>query len=114
MNTKDIYLVDLNPTKGAEINKARPCIIVSNDDVGVLPLKIVVPLIGYKEHHNKSWLVKIEPTKNTGLLKDSTADPMHIRSVSHDRILKKIGSIDDNTYSKLKEAIKIVLDLQYV
>lgn len=114
MNTKDIYLVDLNPTKGAEINKARPCIIVSNDDVGVLPLKIVVPLIGYKEHHNKSWLVKIEPTKNTELSKDSTADPMHIRSVSHDRILKKIGSIDDNTYSKLKEAIKIVLDLQYV
>ncbi|MBC8236660.1 MAG: type II toxin-antitoxin system PemK/MazF family toxin [Helicobacteraceae bacterium] len=113
MNTKDIYLVDLNPTKGAEINKARPCIVVSNDDVGVLPLKIVVPLIAYKEHHNKSWLVKIEPTKNTGLSKDSTADPMHIRSVSHDRILKKIGSIDDSTYVKLKEAIKVVLDLHY-
>lgn len=112
MNTKDIYLVDLNPTKGAEINKARPCIIVSNDDVGVLPLKIVVPLISYKEHHNKSWLVKIEPTNDTGLSKDSTADPMHIRSVSHDRILKKIGCIDDSIYLKLKNAMKIVLDLQ--
>lgn len=112
MNTKDIYLVDLNPTKGAEINKARPCIIVSNDDVGVLPLKIVVPLIGYKEHHNKSWLVKIEPSNTTGLSKDSTADPMHIRSVSHDRILKKIGCIDDTEYLKLKNAMKIVLDLQ--
>jgi mRNA interferase MazF len=113
LNTKDIYLVDLNPTQGAEINKARPCIIVSNDDVGVLPLKIVVPLIGYKEHHNKSWLVKIEPTNSTGLSKDSTADPMHIRSISHDRVLKKIGTIDNNTYLKLKEAIKLVLDLQY-
>ncbi|MGM0520238.1 MAG: type II toxin-antitoxin system PemK/MazF family toxin [Campylobacterota bacterium] len=112
MNTKDIYLVDLNPTKGAEMNKARPCIIVSNDDVGVLPLKIVVPLIGYKEHHNKSWLVKIEPTKNTGLSKDSTADPMHMRSVSHDRILKKIGCIDDSIYLKLKNAMIIVLDMQ--
>ena len=105
-------MVDLNPTKGAEINKARPCIIVSNDDVGILPLKIVVPLIGYKEHHDKSWLVKIEPTKNTGLSKDSTADPMHIRSVSHDRILKKIGCIDDSIYLKLKNAMKIVLDIQ--
>lgn len=38
---------------------------------------------------------------------------MHIRSVSHDRILKKIGCIDDSTYSKLREAISIVLDLQY-
>ena len=111
MNTKDIYLVDLNPTKGAEINKARPCIIVSNDDIGVLPLKVVVPLIGYKKHHNKSWLVKIKPTKDTGLSKDSTADPMHIRSVSHDIILKKIGHINDSTYLKLKETLRIVLDL---
>lgn len=113
MNTKDIYLVDLNPTKGSEINKARPCIIVSNNDIAVLPLKIVVPLIGHKEHHNKSWLVKIAPTKNTGLSKDSTADPMHMRSVSHDRMLKKIGSIDEDSYAKLKEAMKVALDLQY-
>lgn len=111
MKTKDIYLVDLNPTKRAEINKARPCIIVNNDDVGVLPLKIVVPLISYKEHHNKSWLVKVEPTTNTGLAKTSTADPMHIRSVSHDKILKKIGKIDDNTYLELREALQLVLDL---
>jgi len=34
LNTKDIYLVDLNPKKGVEIQKARPCVIVSNDDVG--------------------------------------------------------------------------------
>lgn len=80
--------------------------------MGVLPLKIVVPLIGCKEYHNKSWLVKVEPTKNTGLSKDSTADPMHMRSVSHDRVLKKIGCIDDSIYLKLKNAMKIVLDIQ--
>ena len=113
MNTKDICLVNLNPTQGAEINKARPCIIVSNNDIKVLPLKIVVPLIGYKEHHNKSWLVKINPTLETGLSKDSTADPMHMRSVSNDRIIKTIGSVDDKTYQQIKNAIKIVLDMQY-
>jgi len=43
LNTKDICLVDLNSTIGAEARKARPCIIVSSDDIGVLPLKIVVP-----------------------------------------------------------------------
>ena len=112
MNTKDIYLVDLNPTKGAEINKARPCIIVSNNDVGVLPLKIVVPLIGYKEHHNKSWMIKIKPEYYTGLSKISTADTMQIRSVAHNRMIKKIGYIDNQTYIQLKEAIKIVLNLK--
>ncbi|SMP86007.1 mRNA interferase MazF [Epsilonproteobacteria bacterium SCGC AD-308-P11] len=111
MNTKDIYIVDLNPTIGAEIKKQRPCIIVSNDDISVLPLKIIIPLIGFKEHHNKSWLVKIYPSLQTGLSKESTADPMHIRSVAHDRLIQKIGIIDDETYMKLTEAIKIVLNI---
>ena len=52
MNIRDIYLVNLNPTKGVETKKARPCIIVSNDDIGVLPLKVIIPLIGHKESHN--------------------------------------------------------------
>jgi mRNA interferase MazF len=96
---KDIYLVNLNPTKGAEIKKARPCIIVSNDDIGVLPLKVVIPLIGYKEtHKNKSWLVPIYPSSQNGLSKISTADALNIRSVSDTRIIKKIGSIDEDTY----------------
>lgn len=113
MKTKDICLVNLNPTQGAEINKARPCIVISNNDVGVLPLKIVVPLVGHKEHYDKSWLVKIIPTNNTGLSKVSTADTMQIRSVSHTRIIKTIGFIDDDTYAAVKDAIKIVLNLKY-
>lgn len=112
MHTKDIYLVDLNPTKGAETKKGRPCIIVSNDDVGVLPLKVIVPLIGHKAlHNNKSWLIPIEPTTQNGLAKTSTADALNIRSVSDTRIIKKIGTIDDETYDKLIVAMKIVLNM---
>ncbi len=112
MNTKDIYLVDLNSTKGAETKKARPCIIVSNDDVGVLPLKVIVPLIGHKEtHNNKSWLVPIKPSLQNALVKTSTADALNIRSVSDGRIIKKIGVIDDATYDRLMDAMKIVLNM---
>lgn len=112
MNIKDIYLIDLNPTKEAEIRKARPCIIVSNDDIGVLPLKVVVPLIGHKEiHNNKSWLVPIEPSSQNGLTKISTADALNIRSVSDKRIIKKLGVIDDANYAQLLEAMKVVLNM---
>jgi len=113
MRIKEIYLIDLNPTKGAEIHKARPCIIVSNDDIGVLPLKVVVPLIGHKQsHHDKSWLVPIAPTAHNGLSKISTADALNIRSVSDARIIKKIGTIDDTTYEALVDAMKVVLNIQ--
>ncbi len=113
MRTKDIYLVDLNPTKGAETQKARPCIIVSNNDVGILPLKIIIPLIGHKEiHNNKSWLVPIKPSSQNGLSKASTADTLNMRSVSNERMIKKIGLISDVTYAKLVKAMKIVLNIE--
>jgi len=112
MRTKDIFLVDLNPTKGAEIKKARPCIIVSNNNIGILPLKIVVPLIGYKDiHQNKSWLVAIEPSKVNNLSKKSTADTLNMRSVSDGRFIKKIGVISQEDYQKLVIAMRIALDI---
>jgi len=112
MNTKDICLVNLNPTKGAETKKARPCIIVSNDDIGVLPLKVVIPIIGHKESHNgKSWLVVIAPSLENGLAKISTADALNIRSVSDVRIIKKIGVISDKVHLELISAMRIVLNI---
>ena len=113
MKSKDIYLVNLNPTKGAETKKARPCIIVSNNDIGILPLKVIIPLIGHKESHNgKSWLVPIVSTLENGLGKKSTADALNIRSVSDVRIIKKIGSINSETYKQLLLAIKVVLNIE--
>lgn len=43
MKQGEVWLVDLDPTQGAEIRKTRPAIIVNDDAVGRLPLKIVVP-----------------------------------------------------------------------
>ena len=110
MNTKDIYLVELNPTKGSEIKKTRPCVIISNNDIKVLPLKIVLPLIGYDVKHNKMWMVKVEPDEKNGLSKSSTIDPMHIRSVSHKRMIKKIGELSQKDYEKTKTVLSLVLD----
>ena len=44
MNRGEIWEIDFNPTKGAEINKIRPAVIISDDNIGVLPLKIIVPI----------------------------------------------------------------------
>ncbi|MEI6435760.1 MAG: type II toxin-antitoxin system PemK/MazF family toxin [Bacteroidota bacterium] len=40
----EIWLINLDQTKGAEIQKTRPAIIVSDNSVGKLPLKIIVPI----------------------------------------------------------------------
>lgn len=44
MNQGDIWLINLAPTTGAEIKKTRPAVIVNDDTLGRLPLKIIVPI----------------------------------------------------------------------
>lgn len=44
MKQGEIWLVSLDPTIGSEIRKTRPAIIVNDNTLGKLPLKIIVPL----------------------------------------------------------------------
>jgi mRNA-degrading endonuclease toxin of MazEF toxin-antitoxin module len=44
----EVWLVNLDPTVGTEISKKRPCIIVNDDAIGILPLKVIVPLTDWK------------------------------------------------------------------
>ena len=46
----DIWLVNLEPTVGAEIRKTRPVVVVSSDAVGTLPVRLVSPLTEWKDH----------------------------------------------------------------
>ncbi|HRK60543.1 MAG TPA: type II toxin-antitoxin system PemK/MazF family toxin [Candidatus Kapabacteria bacterium] len=111
MKQGEIWLIDLDPAKGAEIQKIRPAIIVNNDKLGKLPLKVVVPITDWKDRYDIApWMVKIEPNTNNGLYKTSSADCFQIRSLSQERLIKKIGYIDNMTLNAIKEAVHTVLD----
>ena len=44
MRRGEVWLVNLNPTLGAEMSKTRPAIIVNDDTIGTLPLRVIVPI----------------------------------------------------------------------
>ncbi len=112
MKQSEIWLIDLDPTKGAEIQKKRPAIIVNDDRLGKLPLKIIVPITDWKDRYDIApWMVKLEPNATNGLSKVSSVDCFQIRSLSQERLIKKIGNIDNTTLDEIKEAIKKVLTL---
>ena len=55
----EIWLIDLDPTKVAEIQKKRPAIVVNDDRLGKLPLKIIVPITDWKDRYDIApWMVK--------------------------------------------------------
>jgi mRNA interferase MazF len=49
MRRSEIWLVRLDPTVGTEISKTRPAVIVNDNAIGVLPLKVIVPITDWKE-----------------------------------------------------------------
>jgi mRNA interferase MazF len=112
MHRGEIWLINLDPTVGAEIKKSRPAVILNVDEVGVLPLRVIVPITTWKEHYSQApWLVKIQPTKENGLDQTSAADAFQIRSLSIERFIHSIGKVDSEMLSSILEAVQIVLGL---
>lgn len=111
MKQSEIWLIDRDPTKGAEIKKKRPAVIVNDDILGKLPLKVIVPITEWKDRYNIApYMVKIEPAITNGLSKTSSADCFQIRPLSQERLIKKLGYIDAATLNEIKKAIRKVLD----
>ena len=112
MKQNEIWLINLDPTKGAEIQKIRPAIIVNDNALGKLPLKIIVPITDWKDRYEIApWMVKIEPDLASGLNKTSAADCFQVRSLSEERFMKKIGSVDNATFRDIQQALKKVLSI---
>ena len=44
MRRGEVWLINLDPAVGAEIKKTRPAVIVNDDAIGILPLKVKMPL----------------------------------------------------------------------
>ena len=51
MKQGEIWLINLDPTVGAELKKTRPAVIVNDDALGKLPLKIIVPITDWKDRY---------------------------------------------------------------
>lgn len=113
MKQGEIWLVSLDPTIGAEIKKTRPAIIVNDNILGKLPLKVIVPVTDWKDRYSIApWMVKIISDKQNRLTKDSSADCFQIRSVAEERCLKKLGQVDNEIMDKIRKAIATVLKIK--
>jgi mRNA interferase MazF len=106
----EIWLINLDPTIGAEIRKTRPAVIVSEDTIGILPLRVIVPLTDWKERYSVApWMTPIAPDAQNGLAKTSAADAFQIRSVSQERFVQCIGALNSDQIRPILKAVQIVI-----
>jgi mRNA interferase MazF len=110
MRRGEVWLINLDPTVGAEIRKTRPAVIVSEDAIGILPLRVVVPLTEWKERYAIApWLVRVEPDEHNNLDKPSAADAFQIRSVSQSRFVSRTGQVSTADLDAIIGAVQVVV-----
>lgn len=96
----DIYLINLDPTIGSEIQKTRPCVIVSPPEIhNHLRTALIAPMT--TGSRPAPFRIPVDFQGKSGLIL-----PEQIRVVDKARLVKKLGSLDVQTLSKLLSVLQ--------
>jgi len=104
----EVWQIRFDPAEGDEIKKIRTAVVISEDAVGRLRLKIVVPITEWKPTYaSYPWFVHLAPTPTNGLTKDSGADAFQVKSVSQTRFFNRLGELTPGQLDDIANAIAI-------
>jgi mRNA interferase MazF len=115
MRRGEIRLVDLEPVRGAEANKQRPAVIVSNDGANSTAQRLgrgVVTVVPVTSNTDRVYPFQVLlPARETGLAIDSKAQAEQIRSVAVERVGSRVGLMTVELLGDLDEALRLHLAL---
>jgi mRNA interferase MazF len=104
----EVWRIRFDPAEGDEIKKTRTPVVINENAVGRLKLKIVVPITEWKPRYSGyPWFVHLRPTTTNGLTKDSGADAFQVKSVSENRFLSRLGELTPEELDDIANAIAI-------
>jgi mRNA-degrading endonuclease toxin of MazEF toxin-antitoxin module len=107
-----IYEVELWTNIWSELNKKRPCVIISKWNYNRWNTVTIVPLRSIKEN-TRLWTLSFEiDIENTGLEKKSYITVVNIKEISKKRIFNKIWKISKIDHIKLKKALTTFFDIK--
>ena len=111
----EIRLVDLEPVRGAEADKVRPAVVVSNDGANATAQRLgrgVITVVPVTSNTERVYPFQVLlPSAATGLDRDSKAQAEQIRSVAVERVGERIGVVRGEQLTDLDEAIRLHLAL---
>ena len=106
----DIWLVNLDPTRGHEQRGNRPCLVVSVDPFNQGPADLVVVLPITTRKRGIPFHVEVHPPEG-GLKEGSFVKCEDIRSVSKSRLSDRWGRVSWTTIDAIEDRLRILLNL---
>jgi mRNA interferase MazF len=115
MRRGEIRFVTLDPTLGAEADKRRPAVVVSNDGANGTAQRLgrgVITIVPITSNVTRLFPFHVLlPAASTGLAVDSKAQAEQIRSVAAERIGARVGAVPADLMAALDEAMRLHLAL---
>lgn len=106
----EVWQVSLDPTVGHEVTKTRPAVVVTSDLYDEENwVVVVVPLTSRNNAEYDQVLIK--PPEG-GITNRSVTLPDQLRAVDRQRLVKKLGDLDDVTIQMIDNSLKLVLALK--
>lgn len=110
-----IWLADMNPTLGTEIQKTRTVVVVNSDEIGVLPIRLIPPITEWKSSlAGNVWNVRFEPNIINGLRKTLVVDTLQLIGIDTLRFVRKIGEVSPPIMQLIVTAIATVIEYEPV
>jgi len=103
INQYEVYLVDLDPTQDHEIQKTRPCLVLSPNEMNHNISTIIVAPMTTKSHPYPTRIEVHFDNKDGWIVLDQ------IITIDKIRLVRKMGEIDKKTILKVKEVIREML-----
>src|SRR5215813_12500605 len=115
MRRGDIVTVELDPARGSEASKTRPAVVVSNDSANGTATRLgrgVITVVPVTTSTGRVFPFQVLlPAGQTGLPRDSKAQAEQVRSVSVERIGRRVGKLPAPLLGQLDQALRIHLSL---
>lgn len=109
----EVWRVNFDPTQGAEIRKIRPAVVISDNSIGKLPLKIVIPITEWDNIYLRyAWMTRLDSSATNGLSKTSSADAFQIRSLSLSRFTAKIGVLTEADMDAIADTVALCVKVK--
>ena len=96
----DVYLINLDPTVGSEIQKTRPCLVISPDELNRHIATVIIAPMTTKGRDYPTRIACKFRGKQGQIVLDQ------IRTVDKFRLVKKVGKIDDLTQTRVLTKLK--------
>ena len=111
----EVRLVDFEPSRGAEANKRRPAVIVSNDTANSTAARLgrgVVTVVPVTSNVERVYAFQVRlPRAISGLERDSKAQAEQVRSIAIERVGTRLGVVPADLMRNLDEALRLHLAL---